>query len=263
MPCEPPLAFSSRTRRMSNFGGDSMYRMRSPSAAESSCSDDSSYSSATSSSDSIRTISASSSSSSLCEQSFYPERYSEPKYGKPGTRHVLLRGRNANVPLLYRHNEKKTSGTRRRETGQDFDYEPTESPQRPKKQKTKSSEQLEAEEIRMLKRKAELEEDCLLDASRMRPDRVWCIPCNKYIQIDSRRQYYATLWYKHRGKRHAGESSRLSGAPEYSDMDVDSEGPRATSPPAIDDAFASMILADMYSKANGLRLLSLAAAASG
>ncbi|KAE9410624.1 hypothetical protein BT96DRAFT_912758 [Gymnopus androsaceus JB14] len=205
---------------------------------------------------------------------------------KSSSGHVLIRARNANVPILLRHHQKKTSRSstsRLRQTLDDSDYEePQPHLQRVKKQKTKSSEQLQAEERRMLDRKAELEEDPLLDASRMCPDRVWCIPCNKYIQIDSRRQFYATLWYKHRGKRHGDvplKRSELSNL-DTQDMDVDMdeeecvgatkrmekiaiESPVALAVPLIDDAFASSILADMYSKAQGLRLLSLAAAALG
>ncbi|KAJ3770802.1 hypothetical protein FB446DRAFT_846753 [Lentinula raphanica] len=212
---------------------------------------------------------------------------SRSKHTHNKTETVLIRARNANIPIVLRPHHKKTTGnhavSRRRHTSDDdSDYEQSsylQSQQRSKKQKVKSQEQLDAEERRMLERKAELADDPLLDASRMRPDKVWCLPCNKYIQIDSRRQFYATLWYKHRSKRHSDVPLKRSEM-ESADMDVDSEeftpnpsnetpaaGRVLTEPslslavPVIDDALASNILAEMYSKAKGLRLLSLAAAA--
>ncbi|KAJ3828214.1 hypothetical protein F5880DRAFT_988464 [Lentinula raphanica] len=212
---------------------------------------------------------------------------SRSKHTHNKTETVLIRARNANIPIVLRPHHKKTTGnhavSRRRHTSDDdSDYEQSsylQSQQRSKKQKVKSQEQLDAEERRMLERKAELADDPLLDASRMRPDKVWCSPCNKYIQIDSRRQFYATLWYKHRSKRH-GDVPLKRSEMESADMDVDSEeftpNPSNEDPaagrvliepslplavPVIDDALASNILAEMYSKAKGLRLLSLAAAA--
>lgn len=193
-----------------------MYRMRvlSTSTTTSACSDD---------------TSASSSSATTASECYYsrrtaaPTRYSSPESDialvsnlshKSGTKHVLIRARNANIPILLRHHQKKTNilTVRRREAQDDPDYElpQLQGLQRVKKQKTKTPEQLEAEERRMLERKAELEDDPLLDASRMCPNKVWCIPCNKYIQIDSRRQFYATLWYKHRGKRHGDVPLKVS-----------------------------------------------------
>ncbi len=134
------------------------------------------------SSDSISTISSSSSSTSDSSSSseYNPGRSSRhprstnhcdhhaARPHKSSTEQILIRARNANIPATYVQSQKRNQLLQ-------------------KKQKTKSREQIDAEERRMLERKAELEEDPLLDASRMRPDRVWCIPCDKHIQIDSRR----------------------------------------------------------------------------
>ncbi|KIK62417.1 hypothetical protein GYMLUDRAFT_72651 [Collybiopsis luxurians FD-317 M1] len=299
MSCKLSLASSLQASpRPSSPELDAAFRMRGFSQSPSVCSDESSDSSAISSVDSFSTISSSSSISSvpydprrrisaLTNRSSSPEfsfESSKFKYNsKASTEHILVRARNANIPALLRHQQKKATftTTRRRHTQHfsDADYEEphTSILQRPKKQKTKSLEQVEAEERRMLVRKAELESDPLLDPTRMCPDRVWCVPCHKYIQIDSRRQYYATLWFKHRGKRHPGvpmKRSEFAKSETTADPDVEMEAleeidesamksPVALAVPIIDDAFATNILADMYSKARGLRLLSLAAAALG
>ncbi|KAF5389144.1 hypothetical protein D9757_004965 [Collybiopsis confluens] len=132
------------------------------------------------------------------------------KLSKASTEHILVRARNANIPALLRRHFKQNSvsvSTGRRQAQQDSDpnYEEHRSSEchQPSRTKTKSSEQIEAEKRRMLVRKLELESDPLLDARKMGPNRVWCILCQKYIHIDSRRPYYATLWFKHRGKKHA------------------------------------------------------------
>ncbi|KAF5392218.1 hypothetical protein D9757_001421 [Collybiopsis confluens] len=206
---------------------------------------------------------------------------SKPKSSaKTSTEHILVRARNANIPALERYHLKKNvaiASRRQAQRDSDSDYEEYRSSicQQPKKQKRKSIEQIKAEERRMLNRKAKLENDPLLDPTKMCPSQVWCIPCKKNILIDSRRQYYATLWFKHRGKRHPGVPSKRSSVPKSDvdlDMDVEMEpepckkaikSPVALAVPLIDDAFATNILADMYSKAQGLRLLSLAAEALG
>ncbi|KAJ3804409.1 hypothetical protein EV368DRAFT_70057 [Lentinula lateritia] len=267
-----------------------LYRMRAPSPSTSSSSEDS-----VDSRSSIGTASTYSSSSSSTREhrDTLAARYtstnptptsSRTKYTyKHATEHILTSARNANIPIVLRHQQKRTSrvnvvNSRARRTSGDDDDDDSdyEQHQHLKKQKTKSQEQLDAEERRMLERKAELVEDPLLDASRMCPDKVWCLPCDKYIQIDSRRQFYATLWYKHRGKRHGDVPSKRSEVYNGDDIDVamseefDSELPTeravneypvALAVPVIDDAFASNILAKMYSKAKGLKLLSLAATA--
>lgn len=192
-----------------------MYRMRALSTTTMS-SDDTSSSSETSSSTTAN--SSPEPHYSVCRVSNatrYPssdfEPHSEPTH-RPYPKHVFIRSRNANIPNTLRHHEKTSRASiRRRQTQDDSDYElQPQCLQRVIKQKIKSNEQLEAEQRRMLQRKADLEDDPLLDASRMCPDRVWCIPCNKYIQIDSRRQFYATLWYKHRGKRHSDIPFKVS-----------------------------------------------------
>ncbi|KAJ3714920.1 hypothetical protein DFJ43DRAFT_853141 [Lentinula guzmanii] len=261
----------------------------SPSPSTTSSSDDS-----LDSSTSAISTSTNSSSSSFTRERRGMTRYAFPEFApassrskrtpKYATEHVLIRARNANIPILLRHQNKKTNhaavGRRGHISDDDSDYEQPhlQNQQRPKKQKVKSQEQLEAEERRMLERKAELADDPLLDASRMCPDKVWCLPCSKYIQIDSRRQFYGTLWYKHRGKRHGDVPLKRSDMDNVANMDVDmneasinctgkssasreSESSVAFAVPVIDDAFATNILAEMYSKAKGLRLLSLAAAA--
>ncbi|KAJ3990144.1 hypothetical protein F5890DRAFT_1561174 [Lentinula detonsa] len=267
--------------------------MRALSPSTTSSSDDSLDSST--SAISTSTNSSSSSSSSLTRERRGMTRYAFPEFAPASSRlkrtpkyapeHVLtVRARNANIPILLRDQKKKTNhaavGRRGPISDDDSDYEQPhlQNQQRSKKQKVKSQEQLEAEERRMLERKAELADDPLLDASRMCPDKVWCLPCSKYIQIDSRRQFYGTLWYKHRGKRHGDVPLKRSDMDNVVNMDVDmseasvnctgkssasreSESSVAFAVPVIDDAFATNILAEMYSKAKGLRLLSLAAAA--
>ncbi|KAJ3926308.1 MAG: hypothetical protein NXY57DRAFT_1029517 [Lentinula lateritia] len=270
-----------------------LYRMHAPSPSTSSSSEDS-----VDSRTSIGTAStySSSSSSTREHQDTLPARYTStnptPTSSRTRTKHthihatehILTSARNANIPILLRHQQKRTSRVNvvssrgRRTPGDDDDDDSDyEQHQRLKKQKTKSQEQLDAEQRRMLERKAELVDDPLLDASRMCPDKVWCLPCDKYIQIDSRRQFYATLWYKHRGKRHGDVPLKRSEVYSGDDIDVamseefDSEIPEeravneypaALAVPVIDDAFASNILATMYSKAKGLKLLSLAATAA-
>ncbi|KAJ3891556.1 hypothetical protein GG344DRAFT_76815 [Lentinula edodes] len=264
-----------------------LYRMRAPSPSTSSSSEDS-----LDSRTSIGTASTYSSSSSTREHrdtlaarntSTNPTPTSSRTKHTHATEHILTSARNANIPILLRHQQKRTgrvnvvSSRGRRTPGDDDDDSDYEQHQRLKKQKTKSQEQLDAEQRRMLDRKAELVDDPLLDASRMCPDKVWCLPCDKYIQIDSRRQFYATLWYKHRGKRHgdvplkrsevySGDDIEVSMSEEF-DSEIPAERavneyPVTLAVPVIDDAFASNILATMYSKAKGLKLLSLAATAA-
>ncbi|KAJ4480086.1 hypothetical protein J3R30DRAFT_3701277 [Lentinula aciculospora] len=289
-----PASLSSMSFRQSIHNITDSYRMRALSPSTSSSSNDSMDS--TGSASTISTSTSFSSSSSTRDRR--DTRFAPPELTvasskskdthKYATKHVLIRARNANIPILLRHQKKKntnhTVATRRRHnphdnSDDDSEYEQSRPlSQRARKQKNKSQEQLEAEERRMLERKAELADDPLLDANLMCPDKVWCLPCHKYVQIDSRRQFYATLWYKHRGKRH-GDVPLKRSAMDNKDLDVamrgtflDSrsttvravtESPVALAVPVIDDALASNILAEMYSKAKGLRLLSLAAAALG
>ncbi|KAH7873473.1 uncharacterized protein C8R40DRAFT_1113820 [Lentinula edodes] len=254
-----------------------LYRMRAPSPSTSSSSEDSldsrtsigtasTYSSSSSTREHRDTLAARNTSTNPTPTS------SRTKHThKHATEHILTSARNANIPILLRHQQKRTgrvnvvsSRGRRTPSDDDDDDSDYEQHQRLKKQKTKSQEQLDAEHRRMLDRKAELVDDPLLDASRMCPDKVWCLPCDKYIQIDSRRQFYATLWYKHRGKRHGDVPLKRSEVYSGDDIDVamSEEYPAALAVPVIDDAFASNILATMYSKAKGLKLLSLAATAA-
>ncbi|KAF5362800.1 hypothetical protein D9757_010998 [Collybiopsis confluens] len=265
-------------------------RARSPSTSSSTSSDNTSE---------ISTTSSVNSYSSACSTSYDPRRRisalingpqllsrpvlisskPKPRPSKVSTEHILVRARNANVPAMQRHYSKKSSlaAAAQRQAQRYSDYEEdhcSSDNQRPaKKPKTKSTEQVEAEQHRMLDRKAELEDDPLLDATKMCPGQVWCIPCQKYIRIDSRRQYYATLWFKHRGKRHPGVplTSQTVAASSDVDVEMDSEvpskeeieSPVALAVPVIDDATATNILADMYSMTQGLRILSLAAASLG
>ncbi|KAE9408321.1 hypothetical protein BT96DRAFT_913921 [Gymnopus androsaceus JB14] len=165
-------------------------------------------------------------------------------------KHVLIRARNSNVS---QHRHQKKSNTRR-QVQDDPDYALPQS--RSLQPATKQNTKLEAVERRMHERKAELEDDPLLDASRMCPDRVWCIPCDKYIQIDSRRPFYATLWHKHRGKCHRDVPFKRS---ELSKQMESKQSPVDLDVPLIDDAFASSILAEMYSKAQSLHSLAAVA----